>query len=309
MTLSWDDLQFFLAVAREGQLSRAARLLGTSHVTVSRRIDRLEQALNARLFERNPRGYEPTPAGRRLIETAERMEEAADQIPVEQGTASRQAGPLRLAVPEGFGSLFSQHLWPDFIARFPLISLELITLPQIMSLSRREADMSVTLDPVAAGPYRSERIAHYTLHLYATRTYLDQTSRITRPEDLRAHRIIGYIEEMIFAPGLDYLKDVLPGLRASIKSSSIFNQLAAARNHLGIAVLPHYIAVKYPELSLILPGEMTLTRSYWLTCHRDVRAMRRERAVIAFLTESLHARAGQLIGPGPAIPPELTESR
>lgn len=297
MTLSWDDLQFFLAVAREGQLSRAARLLGTSHVTVSRRIDRLEQALNTRLFERNPRGYEPTPAGRRLVETAERMEEAADQIPVDQGAASRQAGPLRLAVPEGFASLFSQHLWPDFIAQFPLISLELITMPQILSLSRREADMSVTLDPISSGPYRSERMANYTLHLYATAAYLAANPPIASREDLRRHRIIGYIEEMIFAPGLDYLNEVLPGIRASIKSSSVFNQLAAARNHLGIAVLPHYIASKYPELRIVLPDEITLNRSYWLTCHRDVRTMRRERAVIAFLTDSLRARGSELVRP------------
>lgn len=297
MMLSWDDLQFFLAVSREGRLSRAARVLGTSHVTVSRRIDRLEQALNARLFERNPRGYEPTPAGRRLVEMAERMEEAADQIPVEQGTASRQAGPLRLAVPEGFASLFSQHLWPDFIARFPLISLELITLPQILSLSRREADMSVTLDPFSSGPYRSERMADYTLHLYATGPYLAWNDPITRREDLRGHPIIGYIEEMIFAPGLDYLNEILPGIRASLKSSSIFNQLAAARNHLGLAVLPHYIAFKYPELQIILPDEVRLTRSYWLTCHREVRSMRRERAVIGFLTDSLLARESELVRP------------
>lgn len=295
--LSWDDLQFFLAVSREGQLSRAARILGTSHVTVSRRIDRLEQALNTRLFERNPRGYQPTPAGRRLVEMAERMEEAADQIPVEQGAASRQAGPLRLAVPEGFASLFSTHLWPDFIARFPLISLELITMPQILSLSRREADMSVTLDPISSGPYRSERLANYTLHLYATDAYLARHPPIARREDLRPHRVIGYIEEMIFAPGLDYLNEVLPGVRASIKSSSIFNQLAAARNHLGVAVLPHYIAAKYPELRIVLPAEVMLTRSYWLTCHRDVRAMRREQAVIAFLTESLRARGAELERP------------
>ena len=297
MPLSWDDLQFFLAVSREGQLSRAARVLGTSHVTVSRRIDRLEKALNTRLFERNPRGYEPTPAGRRLIETAERMEEAADDIPVEQGAASRQAGPLRLAVPEGFASLFSTHLWPDFIGRFPHISLELITMPQILSLSRREADMTVTLDPISSGPYRSERLANYTLHLYATDAYLAMNPPVTQREDLRQHRIIGYIEEMIFAPGLDYLGEVLPRIRASIKSSSVFNQLAAVRNNLGIAVLPHYIAIKYPELRIILPQEVTLTRSYWLTCHRDVRAMRRERAVIGFLTDSLRARMADLVRP------------
>ena len=85
-TLSWDDLQFFLAVVRERQLSRAARVLGTSHVTVSRRIDRLERSLDTRLFERNPRGYEPTPASLRLIETAERMEEAELQLQLHRGS-------------------------------------------------------------------------------------------------------------------------------------------------------------------------------------------------------------------------------
>ncbi|KRW93672.1 LysR family transcriptional regulator [Paracoccus sp. PXZ] len=295
--LSWDDLQFFLAVVREGQLSRAARHLGTSHVTVSRRIDRLEQALNTRLFERNPRGYEPTPAGQRLIEAAERMEEAAGLIPLDQVAAPGQARPLRLAMPEGFGSLFSTHLLPAFTARFPLISLELITMPQVLSLSRREADISITLDPVTSGPYRSERLVDYTLHLYATRAHLRDLPPIAGPEDLRQLRFIGYIEEMIFAPGLDYLGEIHPAIRASVKSSSIFNQLAAVRNGLGIGVLPWYIAAKYPELQIVLPDQVRLTRTYWLTCHRDLRMMQWVRAVIGFLSASLAERGHELSRP------------
>lgn len=291
---SWDDLNFFLAVSREGQLSRAARQLGTSHVTVSRRIDRLEQALQVRLFERNPRGYEPTPAGRRLIETAERMEEAAERIPVEHGTTRGQVGTLRLAVPEGFGSFFSIHVLPEFVQRFPLLSLELITMTQVLSLSRREADITVTLDPVTNGPYRSEWIVDYELQLYGAEAYLSHAPRIASTADLCDHRFIGYIEEMIFAPGLDYLHEIHPGIRPLIKSSSIFNQLAATRNGLGVCVLPHYIASRYPDLRVLLADQVKLTRSYWLTCHRDVRSRRRERSVIEFLTEALRARAHQL---------------
>lgn len=301
--LSWDDLQFFLAVVRDGQLSRAARSLGTSHVTVSRRIDRLEQALNTRLFERNPRGYESTPAGQRLIEAAERMEEAAGLIPLDQRSAPGQPRPLRLAMPEGFSSLFSTHLLPDFIARFPLISPELIAMPQVLSLSRREADISITLDPVTSGPYRSERLADYTLHLYATREHLKSLPPINSPEDLRQMRFIGYIEEMIFAPGLDYLGEVHPSIRASVKSSSIFNQLSAVRNGLGIGILPWYVAAKYPELQIVLPDQVRLTRTYWLTCHRDMRVTQWVRAVIGFLSQRL-AERGHLLSrpighPGP----------
>ncbi len=295
--LSWDDLQFFLAVVREGQLSRAARQLGTSHVTVSRRIDRLEQALNTRLFERNPRGYEPTPAGQRLIEAAERMEQAAGLIPLEQSAATGQARPLRLAMPEGFGSLFSTHLLPAFAAEFPLISLELITMPQVLSLSRREADISITLDPVTSGPYRSERLVDYTLHLYATREHLRGLPPIASPEDLPRLRFVGYIEEMIFAPGLDYLGEIHPAIRAGVKSSSIFNQLAAVRGGLGIGVLPWYIAAKYPELQIVLPERVRLTRTYWLTCHRDLRVMQWVRAVIGFLSARLAERGRELSRP------------
>lgn len=298
--LIWDDLQFFLAVVREKQLSRAARVLGTSHVTVSRRIDRLEQALNTRLFERNLRGYEPTPASQRLIETVERMEEAARQLPIDRSAASGHARSLRMAMPEGFASLFSTHLLPEFIARFPQLSPEIITMPQVLSLSRREADIWVTLDPMASGPYRSQRLADYTLHLYATPDYLRGAPPIGAPADLLRHRVIGYIEEMIFAPGLDYLGEVHPSLRATIKSSSVFNQLAAVRNGLGVGILPHFIATKYPELQVVLPGQVQLTRTYWLTCHRDVRIMRWAGAVIDFLGESLAARAGDLILPAPA---------
>lgn len=296
--LSWDDLQFFLAVVREGQLSRAARRLGTSHVTVSRRIDRLERALNTRLFERNPRGYEPTAASLRLIETAERMEEAAAQLPQERAAAGGPLRALRLAMPEGFASLFSTHLLPEFVARFPQLLPEMIPMPQVLSLSRREADIWISLDPVASsGPYRSERLADYTLHLYATPAYLTAHPPISAAQDLLEHRIIGYIEEMIFAPGLDYLGEIHPALRATIKSSSIFNQLAAVRNGLGIGVLPYFIGGKYPGLQLVLPDQVRLTRSYWLTCHREVRMMRWAGAVIAFLTDTLQARGAELVLP------------
>lgn len=292
--LSWDDLQFFLAVMRERQLSRAARVLATSHVTVSRRIDRLEQALDTRLFERNPRGYEPTPASLRLLEAAERMEEAARQLPLGRSEAPGQMRSLRLAMPEGFASLFSTHLLPEFTARFPLLMPELITMPQVLSLSRREADLWITLDPVTSGPYRTQRLASYSLHLYAMPDYLRAAPPIRTPEDLLAHRIIGYIEEMIFAPGLDYLGEVHPALRATVKSSSIFNQLAAVRSGLGVGVLPYYIAAKYPELQIVLPQEVRLTRTYWLACHRDLRMARWIEAVIAFLSDALRSRGKEL---------------
>lgn len=292
---SWDDLQFFLALARDGQLTRAARQLGTSHVTVSRRIDRLEQALRQRLFERNPRGYALTAAGRRLIEAAERMEEATAGIAIAGDTASPLGGVLRLAVPEGFGAFFSEQILPDFVAAFPRISLDLITMTQVLSLSRRESDVTVTLDAVTKGPYLSELVSPYSLRVYGSRSYLAQHPPLTTREDLLNHRFIGYIEEMLFAAGLDYLDELHPALRANIKSSSIFNQLSATRRGLGLCVLPDYLAAGQDDLLPVLPDQITLRRNYWLTCHRDLRQMRRERAVIRFLQDRITALAPVLL--------------
>lgn len=292
----WDDLQFFLAVARNGQLSRAARQLRTSHVTVARRIERLEDALKTRLFERNPRGYELTAAGQRLVPMAERMEQETGRLQEEiAGSAAAHRGILRLNTPEGFSNFFCNHLLSGFAERFPAISLELVSIQQIMSLSRKVSDVAVMLDPPKGGPYSSEKITDYSLHLYASRDYLARSAPIRQREDVTAHPFIGYIEDMIFAPGLDYLGDVHPGLRAQFQSSSIYSQLIATRKGLGLCVLPYYVASPYDDLQIILPDDVILRRHYWLVCHRDLRTIPRERAVIEHLMAAVRARQDLLI--------------
>ena len=143
---TWDDLQYFLAVARTGQLSSAARSLRTSHATVSRHIDRLEFSLKTKLFERNPRGYELTTVGRRLVDTVERIEAEAERLQSDiSESGSLLRGVVRLSAPEGFSNFFLVERLKDFAATHPHIMLELVTIQQIMALSRKEADVAVTL--------------------------------------------------------------------------------------------------------------------------------------------------------------------
>ncbi len=294
---TWDDLRFFLAVARSGQLSTAARQLRTSHVTVSRRIDRLEQALGLRLFERNPKGYELTPNGRGLIDRAQGMAAQADQLRADlAGEEPVQQGLMRVAAPEGFGSYFSQYLLTAFMQQFPGIALELVSLPQIISLSRRETEVSITLDPIKASTFVSEKLTDYTLGVFGAPDYLRQAAPIRSRSDLLAHPFAGYIEEMIFAPGLDYLGDVHPRLRPIFKSSSIFNQQSAARRGLVLCVLPHYIGSRDPGLELVLADTVRLRRSYWLNCHRDVHTAPREQAVRRFLFNQTRQHSAFLQG-------------
>ncbi|MHB0952422.1 MAG: LysR family transcriptional regulator [Allorhizobium sp.] len=300
---TWDDLQFFLAVARTGQLSTAARQLRSSHATVSRRIDRLEFALKVKLFERNPRGYVLTGMGQRFIETAEKIEQEAERLQadlIEGATAQR--GVLRLSAPEGFANFFFTNKLPEFTLKLPNISLELVTIQQIMALSRKEADIAVVLDPPKGGPYFTEKLTDYRLKIYATREYLAEHGEPKTREGLLEHAFIGYVQDMIFAPGLDYLGDIHPRIRPHFQSSSIFSQLTATRSGLGLCVLPIFIAKGYPELQVVLEDEVDLCRHYWIACHHELRQVARIRMVIDFLRDVVSANAETFTGPPAASP-------
>ncbi len=287
---TWNDLQYFLAVARTGQLSSAARSLRTSHATVSRHIDRLEFSLKVKLFERNPRGYELTMVGRRLIDTVERIEAETErlQADISEG-GSLLRGVVRLSAPEGFSNFFFVEKLKEFAATHPHIMVELLTIQQIMALSRKEADIAVTLDPPKAGPYVSKKVLDYTLHIYASRSYLAQHPPITSREDLLDHFFIGYIQDLVFSPGLDYMRDVLAGLRPGFQSSSITAQLTATLSGRGLCILPSFIATRFHDLEMVLPGGVILRRSYWLTCHNDLAEVPRLRSLMDFILTTVRA--------------------
>jgi DNA-binding transcriptional LysR family regulator len=283
---TWDDLQFFLAVARSGQLASAARQLRTNHATVSRRIDRLEEALSVRLFERNPRGYILTAIGERLVQSAEQMEREAAGFRNEAASgAAEVTGVVRLSSLEGFGNYFLADRLPRFTQANANLSIELVTIQQIVSLSRREADMSITLTSPRTDFYHYERVTTYRLFMYGSQAYLDAHPPIRRREDLLAHRMIGYIEDMIFTPGLDYHREILPGLRASYQSSSVHAQLRATLNHIGLCVLPHFMASAHPELVPVLARDIYLEREYWCVSHKDLATTPRIRALMNFIKE------------------------
>ncbi|MCK5933860.1 transcriptional regulator, LysR family [Fulvimarina manganoxydans] len=286
---TWDDLQYFLAVARTGQLSTAARHLRSSHATVARRIERLEYALKVKLFERNPRGYVLTSIGRRLVETAETIERAANELQSEiGGEAGTQRGSVRLSALEGFGNFFLMPRLPDFLKAYPNITLELVTIQQIMSLARREADITIVLEPPKIGLYVSELLGDYDLAIFASKAYLEAAGPIKSREDIPDHPFIGYIEDMIFSPSLDYLSEIHPRLRANFQSSSIHAQLSAVRSGFGLSVLPFFMTRLYPDLVQVLP-EIHLRRSLWVMCHRDIEAVPRVRLVVDFLKETVRS--------------------
>ncbi|MEJ1976506.1 MAG: LysR family transcriptional regulator [Acetobacteraceae bacterium] len=245
----WDDLQFFLAVARAGTVSLAGRRLGADHATVGRRVAALEEALGVTLFERTPRGYGLTRHGERLIATAEAIETEAVRAEQElAGSNHRLTGSVRISTLEGFGNFFLASRVGAFAAANPGLTVELITIQQIVALSRREADIVVTLAPPKTGRFVCEKLTDYRLFVYGSRDYLDSHPPIRTRDDLATHPFAGYIDDLIFMRGLDYLAEIGPDLRARLQNSSLHAQMEATASGFGLCVLPAFIAGTRREL-------------------------------------------------------------
>lgn len=282
----WNDLSFFVEVARHGTLSGAARAIGSDHATVSRRIAALEHALGSALFHRSPVGYMLTPAGAALLPHAERVETAAREATAALGRPQAGlAGKVRLATPDGFGNHFLAKHLGEFASAYPRLTIELVTVSQIQSLSQREGDLSVTLAPPARGRFQTERLTEYDLGIYGDAGYLAAAPPVRARPDLRAHRFIGYVDDLIFTRELDYLGEVLPGLSVPLQATSLLGQLDAVLRGDGLCVLPRFIACQHPSLAAVLPAEVRLRRSYWISAHQDQADLPRVRVLRAFIRQ------------------------
>jgi DNA-binding transcriptional LysR family regulator len=297
----WDDLRFFLAVARSGRLTSAARRLGADHATVSRRISSLETALKSKLFERRPQGYALTAHGETLLARAESMETDALSIQSEIGGADMAlSGVVRVGAPDGFGSVFLGPRLAKFMAASPALELQLVAMPRLLSLSKREADVAITLAPPKEGKIVARKLIDYRLGLYAAPAYLAAALAITQPDDLHGHSVIGYIDDLIFTPELDYLDEVSKGLRARTQSSNLNAQMAMTLAGGGVCVLPCFMAQGQPGLVRVLPGSVTIQRSFWLVVHADLKDVARVRTTVDFIVREVRAARGLFSGEQPA---------
>lgn len=274
----WSDLQAFLAIARAGQLARAAQAMGVDATTVGRRLRRLEARLGTTLFEQSREGQLLTEAGEALLERVEAMDRAAGGIASRGGGPGGLTGTLRISVAEGFGSWFLPRHVPAFVAAHPALTLDLVASSGFLSLSKREADIAVTLSRPKAGPVIARKLSDYALRLYASRAYLDHHGQPRAPGDLaQGHRLIGYIPDLLYAPELRYLDEIHPGLAPTLRSSSINAQHQLLAAGAGIGVLPCFIGDADAGLVPVLP-ERRVTRTFWLVTHKDTHQLARVRA-------------------------------
>lgn len=246
--------------------------------------------MNAKLFERRPQGYTLTEQGNKLLISAEEMESVAITA---QGEISDSdyalSGAVRIGSPEGFGTYFLSSCLAKLSLIHQDLEIQLVARPRIFSLSKREADIAISLERPREGRLHSRKLTDYTLSLYASREYLTRMPAPKNFDELNDHRIIGYIDDLIFTPELDYLPEISKTLQPKLASTSVVAQLESTKAGAGICVLPSFMAANQPNLVRVLPDQVQLIRSFWLIIHSDMRKLARIKTVSDFIAREVRS--------------------
>ena len=263
---NWDDMRVFLAVARAEGLSAAAPVLKMDPSTLGRRIARLERSLGAALFVKSPQGYALTDLGERMKARAAEAEVHLARIKEEgQGDSTGLTGQVRIGAPDGAANYLLPQVCAAIQEKNPALEVQILALPRVVNLSRREADMAITVSPPAAGRLTVQKITDYQLHL-AMRSDAPPLKNLA---DLKGRRIVGYIPDMIFDKELDYLGEV--GVTSvQMASNSVAVQLQMLRQG-GVGIVHDFALPFAPELRQVLRDEVSLTRSFYLVRHTSDR--------------------------------------
>ncbi|HJV50100.1 MAG TPA: LysR family transcriptional regulator [Noviherbaspirillum sp.] len=297
LAFDWNDLKFFLAVARHGGLSGAAMALGTSASTVSRHIDALEERLGAILFLRQQSGYLLTDDGGALQAHVEQVERAMMAAERNGPLSAQQAvtGQVRFATTEMLALHLIVPQLPAFRRRYPQLQVEINVALARANLSRREADLALRVvapDPDdGAGDYIASRIGQMASGLYCAAGLLP----IDAGDDAwQAFDYVSWDESWADLPMAKWLHAAFRGKRPVLACNSLQAQYAAVKAGLGVGMLPCFVGDADPALQRIGRGRLSLARDLWLVYHRDLKASQRVIAMRDFVVElvNTHLRTG-----------------
>lgn len=301
--MDWDHYRYFLELARTGRLTSAARRLGVDQATVSRRVQNLEKQLNTTLFSRSASGMEMTEAAHDLMAHVEAMEAAQARIAgISPRPSDGLAGIVRVGATEGFGaSILAPHLGA-FASRYPQLTIDLIAVSAVVNISRREADIVISLERPKRGPFVVTKLCDYVLHIYGSRSYLASHPIPRAIGDLKQHALIGYMDDLLFSNQLQFFSDLETPQRFALRSTSVMAQISATASGAGLAILPAFLADRDPRLQPVLKSEVKVLRTFWMSMPEELRHLPRIRATWDFIRQAVDSESPTLLSTVPPAP-------
>ncbi|MCA3635587.1 MAG: substrate-binding domain-containing protein, partial [Methylobacterium sp.] len=228
-------------------------------------------------------------AGERFLASAERIE--AEMLSAQADLAATGldvSGTVRIGAPDGFGTLFLSPRLGKLASQHPGLIIQLVPVPRAFSLSKREADIAITIDRPEAGRLAIRKLTDYTLHLYAARSYLSKHGEPESREALKAHQLVTYVQDQLFSPALNFMPDLFGPDYRRLECVSAVGQDAAVQAGAGIGILHDYHAARNAGLKMVLP-DLVFRRTYWLATHLDTQASLRIRTVADFIVAEVQA--------------------
>lgn len=293
--LDWDDLRFFLSIARHGNLSAAAKELRVAQSTVGRRLLSLEASLGVRLLDRTPNGYVATLAGDEVLVKAKRL--AAEALSLERGVSGRDrrlSGSVRVTCSEGVASHILAPAIASLHRKHPDILVELIPDPRELSLSMREADISVRLTPATQNDLVVRRIGTLSFALYASPGYLADRGRVDFDTGCAGHHIIAQLDDLQDSDQTGWLASVASRAQVSMQTTSHEAAVTAAIHGGGIACLACFRVDREPDLQRIPQPSGIPDTDIWLLTHKDNRGNVRIKATVTHIADHVRRMKGEL---------------
>ncbi|MEM8662931.1 MAG: LysR family transcriptional regulator, partial [Pseudomonadota bacterium] len=275
---------------------RAASTLGVNASTVGRRIEALEAALGVRLFQRAQTGYLLTDEGHDLVGRAETLEAAAVAFEREAEASEKVRGRVRLATAENLANFLLIPALPKLCKMFPELTVEIATDIRSVNLHRREADLALRMIRPTQGNVTIKRLGVMRYGLYASEDYLlrrEKSSGDGGSFAIADGPLIAWSEGYADLPAAQWIDRKLEGRAPALVATSLYAQLIAAREGIGLALLPSFLAASEPAVRHIPSDADAITQELWLVVHSDLTASARVRAVADFIEETVarHAHA------------------
>lgn len=278
--MDWDDLRFFLAVARLGSHSAAARGLGVAQPTVGRRLASLERALATRLFERTGGQLVPTAVGRAVIAEAEQVEaRVLATVQIARAGASELAGHVRVTASDWLVTRVLPAAVPELAARAPALRIDLELQPRLVSLGRNEADLALRPARFDADGVWQRAVGFAEFAVYASASYLARRGEPTLASQCEGHDLVLMDDDAGSIADVVWLRRVAARARVRARVNGREPMARLAAGDVGLACLPTLVGDACRGLVRVATMPGAPGRTLWLGVHRERRDLVRVRSV------------------------------
>jgi DNA-binding transcriptional LysR family regulator len=284
----WNDLRYFLAVARQGSTIAAATTLRVNQSTVQRRLAALEEAIGSKLVERTPTGYRLTETGLALRPHAEAVEAAVDVFQRQIASVDTELiGTIRVTCAEGIAYLVLTPLLEKFHARHPGLKVDVILTDRILDLAKGEADVALRAAPLQDSALIGRKLSDLTWGVYAARSYAERHGRIDAAQDIARHSVIQFDGEFADIQAAKWLRSVAPDARIAARCSGVSGALLTVKSGVGVAILPSHIGDTENDLVRLLGPLQEPSSACYLLAHPDLHRTPRVRAFFDFMIQEI----------------------